>query len=394
MENEKKIDLIDYLVILVKWKKFLILFLIPIMILTYLAIYFFVEEQYDTQTLLIPAGEESIGGIAGLLGNLDVGLPFNIGGSTSPEMNIYNTIIYSRTNLEQIIEKFDLINVYGLSPDVEDYKKIAVETLAASITALETEYMAYSIEVRANSPKLSADINNYIIKLLNEKVIQLKTQKSKNNRIFLEERLIDIRYNLSWAEDSLMKYQETSGMFSPEEQYKGIVQAFSTIETELVAKKIQKSILEKVKGLNSADVQTLEFEIEGIEKKLREIKKYGEPAGTIPSIESLPEKAINYYRLLREVEINSAILQFILPLYEQAKIEEKKDIPTLQVIDYAIPNEKKSYPPRLLFTLLISFSVFIVLFLLILIKERPEGPNHDKIKYIRRNIFSWKIQSS
>jgi capsule polysaccharide export protein KpsE/RkpR len=226
--------------------------------------------------------------------------------------------------------------------------------------------------------------------LLNEKLIELKTQKSKNNRIFLEERLAEIRYNLRLAEDSLTHFQEISGIFSPEDQYKGIIEAYSQIETDLITKKIQKSILEKLKGENSADVGNINYEIDGIEKKLKEIKKFGEPSGTIPAIETLPEKAANYFRLLRDVEINTAILQFVIPLYEQAKIEEKKDIPTLQIIDYAVPVEVKSYPPRLIFTLIISFSVFLILFLFVIIKERVDGKNEDKIKFIKENLFRRK----
>lgn len=389
MENEKKIELVDYLVILVKWKKFLILLLLPTMIITYLAIYFFVEEQFDTEVLIVPSEEEGMSGIASLIGNLDMNIPF-LGGATSPDMNIYSTIIYSRTNLENVIDKFDLIQVYGLSEDIKDYRKKAVEILYDNINASETDFMAFSIEVRANDPQLSSDIANYIVELLNEKIVDLKTEKSRNNRIFLEERLLEIRENLRLAEDSLVKYQEYSGMISPEEQYKGIVEAYTNVESELITKRIQKSIIEKLKGDNSAEASSLQYEVESIENKLRDMKKHGEPAGIIPPINNLPEKAVNYFRLLREVEINSAILEFVIPLYEQSKIEEKKDIPTLQVIDYAIPYETKSYPPRLLFTLLITFTVFLFAFFSILLKERSNRGQDDKMKYISENLFKWK----
>ena len=390
MDKENKIELIDYFIVIVKWKKFLTYLLLPTLIITYLAIYFLVEEQFDAEVLIVPSEEDGMSGIASLIGNLDMNLPFNLGGATSPDMNIYSTIIYSRTNLEKVIEKFDLIRIYGLSEDIKDYRKKAVEILYDNINASETDFFAYSIEARANSPKLAADIANYIIELLNEKVVYLKTEKSRNNRIFLEQRLLEIRENLRIAEDSLVQYQEYSGIISPEDQYKGIVEAYTEVESELITKKIQKSILEKIRGEKSVEVTNLEIEIESIDNKLKDLKKRGEPSGIIPPISNLPEKAINYFRLLREVEINSAILEFVLPLYEQSKIEEKKDIPTLQVIDYAIPYETKSYPPRTLFTLLIAFSVFLFAFFAILLKERTSRSQDDKIKFIRENLFKWK----
>ena len=390
MEKEQKISLLEYLAIIVKWKKFFIYLLFPTLIFTYLAIYIFVDEQFDAEVLIVPTGDEGMSGISSLIGNLDLNLPFSFGGATSPDMNIYSTIIYSRTNLEKIIDKFNLIENYGLSADIKDFRKKAVEILYGNINASETDFMAYAIEVRANDPKLASDIANYLVELVNEKIVALKTEKSRNNRIFLEQRLVEIRESLRIAEDSLVNYQEFSGIISPEEQYKGIVEAYTGIESELIMKRIQKSVLEKIKGEKSPEVTNLHYEIEEIDNKLMDFKKHGEPAGIIPPMKNLPEKAINYFRLLREVEINSAILEFMLPLYEQSKIEEKKDIPTLQVIDFAVPYETKSYPPRLLFTLLITFSVFLFAFFSILLKERSNRNQDDNMKFIRENLFKWK----
>ena len=390
MAEDKKIDFLDYLVILIKWKKFLILLLLPTMIITYLAIYFLIEEQFDAEALIIPAEDTSMGGIASLIGNLDVNLPFDLGAASSPEMGLYSTIIYSRTNLQKIIDEFNLYQVYKLSSDTRDYKKRAVEQLGNSITASETEFGAFSLEIRSNSPELAANIANFVIDELNSTLIRIRTEKSKNNRMFLQERIVEIRENLRTSEDSLVIYQSVTGILQPEEQFKGIIEAYTSIESELIAKKIQKSILGNIKGEQSIDVTNMQFEIEEIERKLGELKKYGGPSGIIPSLETLPEKAINYFRILREVEINSAILEFVLPLYEQAKIEEKKDIPTLQVIDYAIPPEKKSFPPRTILTLLVTMSVFFITFIFILMKENRNLQESEKMKFVRANLFKWR----
>ena len=393
MSEDKKIDLLAYAVILVKWKKFLIALLLPTLIVSYLAIYFLVEEQFDSSALLIPAEDASLGGLASLIGNFGANLPFDIGAGSSPEMNMYNTIIYSRTNLQRIIDEFDLLNVYGLSPAIKDYKEKALKSLAGSIEAYETEFGAYEIKVRANSPDLSAEINNYIIQLLNDKLINLRTEKSRNNRLFLGERVVDIRKNLKNSEDSLMMFQEQSGILAAEDQMRGLIETYTTLETELITKQIEQSIIEKLRGKNSPQFETINVEVLEYEQRLEEMKRKGGPSGLIPALNSLPEQIINYFRFLREVEINSAILEFILPLYEQAKIEEKKDIPTLQVIDDAISPAKKSFPPRTILTLLITFSTFVITFIFILMKENENLQESEKMKYIRKNIFRWRSNS-
>ncbi len=391
MEKENKVDLLDYLVILVKWKKLLILILIPTLVISYLAIYFLIDEQYDADALIVPADDQSLGSISSLLSGLGNNLPFDIGGSTTnQDMSLYNTIIYSRTNLMNIIDKFDLVNVYNLNKNDKDYIEQALKILGNSINANETENMAYQIEVRAKSPDLAANITNYIVDLLINKIIELRTQKSKNNRIFLEDRISEIRENLTASEDSLQAFQKKSGIIYPEEQFKGIVTAYTELETNLITKQIQKSIIEELKGKDSPSAKNLELEVAKFENKLREMKRKGDTEGVIPSLKNLPENATDYVRYYREVEINNAILQFITPLYEQAKIEEKKDIPSLQVIDYAVPPAKKSFPPRTIFTLLITFVIFLITFIFILFKENEKLQSSDKMLYIKKNLFRWK----
>ena len=109
-------------------------------------------------------------------------------------------------------------------------------------------------------------------------------------------------------------------------------------------------------------------------------------------MEDLPEKFLTYFRLMREIEINSRMLQFLLPLYEQAKLEEQKEIPVLRVIDYGVPAPKKDYPPRLIFTLIILFGVFAILMIYIFFAENKELQNSEKIKFIKANIFKWNLK--
>jgi len=389
MSEDKKVDLLDYLVILVKWKKTLLIISVITAIVSYLSIYFLIDEQFDSSATIIPVEENSISGVAGFLKNLPIDIGETSGFSNS-EMDMYNTIIYSRTVLEKVIKKFNLINVYELDRSDPEYMEKALKILTDNVSAEVTEDNAYEISVRANTPNNAALITNYLIKLLNERIIELKTSKSSQNRIFLEGRLKEVRLNLKKAEDSLLAYQNKSGMLDAEDQVKGILEAYSKLETELITKQIQLSILRKVMSPDSPKLKSLEVEVEQFEEKMLELKNNGQPNSVLLSMNSLPKKAINYLRLLREVEINNSILEFVMPLYEQAKFDEQKDIPVLQIVDYAVPPVKKSYPPRLIFTLIITFGVFIITFLYIIIKENENLQASNKIIYIKNNLFKWK----
>jgi uncharacterized protein involved in exopolysaccharide biosynthesis len=73
-----------------------------------------------------------------------------------------------------------------------------------------------------------------------------------------------------------------------------------------------------------------------------------------------PEIGIEYLRQYRELELQGKILELILPLYEEAKIEEQRDTPAVIALDSAVPAVKHAKPKRLTFTLLLTLaSVFV-----------------------------------
>jgi hypothetical protein len=56
--------------------------------------------------------------------------------------------------------------------------------------------------------------------------------------------------------------------------------------------------------------------------------------------------------LYRETKIQEAVYQFLTQQYEIAKVQEAKEIPSVKVLDRALVPTKKSFPPRMLITLL------------------------------------------
>lgn len=389
MSDDKNFNVLNLLVVIVKWKRMLAACFLACLILSYLMIYFFIDPAYDAKVTIIPSEENNVTGLTNLLKNMK-SLPLDIGGSIqNKEMELYNTIIYSRSMLEEVINKFDLIKIYKLDSSNVDYKEIALKKLKSNIDAKETNDNAYEIKVRANTPNNAAAIANYLVDLLNKKIIDLKVNKSRENRIFLEQRLNDIRITLKKAEDSLRRYQEYSNLFDAKEQIKGIIGAYSALETSLITKQIEESILERILSKDSPQLNEVKIQVSEYKRKIDDIRANGQPNSLLFPFKSLPDKSLKYLRLYRDVEINSTLLEFILPLYEQSKFDEQKDIPVVQIIDYAIPPAKKSYPPRVIFTLIITMGFLFMVLLYILIKENKTFANTEQIEYIKRNLFKW-----
>jgi len=302
--------------------------------------------------------------------------------------NLFTTIIFSRTFLEGMIDKFDLMNEYGK----ESLEK-TIKQLSSSIEVDLLPEMAYMITVRASSPEKAVEMSNYLLNKVNSTVIELNVKKAKENRIFLEERNNTIKINLAKAEDSLQLFQQNTNILEAEKQIKVIVDVYSSFESELTLKEIESSIFEKIYGENSPKTKNSKIALEVYRSEFNKMKSGNTDNSLLIAMKNLPEYAKEYARLYREVEIYNAMLEFIIPLYEQIKFEEIKSIPVLQIIDRPSLPEKKSYPPRTLYTLLITFIIVFTISQTIFFRDYLNKTENEKLKLIRAELFNFKRKS-
>ena len=86
-----------------------------------------------------------------------------------------------------------------------------------------------------------------------------------------------------------------------------------------------------------------------------------------PVLADVPELGVELVRLKREVEIQNTLFVFLTQQYEEAKIKEAKDTPTVQILDYPQIPYLKSAPSRgliLIVCLLLTtlMNIFIILY--------------------------------
>lgn len=384
MAKYAQFDFLDYLIVINKWKLFIITVFVFTFLASYLAIYFFVPEKFDSSAVIIPSEQNSMNNIAGLMKSFS-GLPALSGLKSNDETDLFATIIYSRTNLSKVIDKFGLYKEYKL----DSYEKTLKE-LRSNIITQESDQGAFEIKVRGSSPQKSSEMANYIIELLNQTIVDLNIRKSHENRVFLESRYDEIKNNLRKSEDSLKYFQVNTGLISATDQGKASFDFYSKLESDLALKKVELSVYNKLYGENSPVTQNSKLLADEYQKTLNNFKVNSDNTNLILSINKLPSNLLTYYRLSRDIKIYNSILEFLVPLYEQARFDEVKDIPILQVIDKAVPPEKRAYPQRVLASLIISFIIAFLLLFGIIIKELLQNSSNEKIIYLKKEFFKFR----
>jgi len=138
MENENKLKesrFSDYLYVLYKWKKFMIINLLIVGLITTL-IAFLIPNQYKaTATIMIPPNDQmGLGGLTSLLGGKSsiASAGSRLFGMTNTSEDLLLGIINSRTALRDVINKFNLMEYYDI--DDKNMDK-AIKAFQADILA-------------------------------------------------------------------------------------------------------------------------------------------------------------------------------------------------------------------------------------------------------------------
>lgn len=381
--TKKPLKFGDYIYVLYKWKKFLFINLLIVIILSVTYSLLLPLNYKATATITLPPEQQmGFGGLTNLMGGKSsiASMGARLFGVTNQSEDIILGLLNSRSSLTKIIDKFDLMSYYEINDNNMDK---ALKAFRNDISTDPNEFGMVDFSVINKDPKLSAEIANYMVSLADSMNIELNIKAAKNNRIFIEQRYLKNVSDLRNAEDSLYKFQRKYGIVAVPEQLEITVKAAAEVESLLMQKEMEAYFIQQVYGEESPQYQGIFAEQKLLKSKIQELKSsenLGASSNVFYAFKKMPDIAIQYLRAYREVEIQQTILEFVLPMYEQAKVEEQKSIPTLLVIDKATPPELKYGPKRaaIVLGLFLLFSFILIPFVFwgekVLSRDKPENP--------------------
>lgn len=268
------------------------------------------------------------------------------------ELDRFLAILRSNAVLEAVIEKFDLVRVY----DITDYpREKTLKELLDNVTFTVEDEGQLTITVYDRDPQRAADMANMFVTLLNRTNTELQVQNARENRIFIEERYTKNLRDLAAAEDSLRAFQQRHGIIAMPEQTEASIKAAAEIAAQIALKEVQEGVLRRTTSGDHPSVAALRVEVEELRRKLADMNRGSkrEDGGmqVFVPFDKVPRLGTDFVRRFREVEIQYKILQFLTPLYEQAKVEERRQTPSVLVLDRAVPAERKAKPRASLYAL-------------------------------------------
>lgn len=364
-EKMKHLSISDYLSILSKWKYFLlIILLVTAIILSIISLLISNTYKANSVVMISPESGIGLGGLSGLIGGKSGAASFGsrlLGGSNANEDMIFG-ILNSRTAITKVIDKFNLLEYYQIKDKNIDK---TIKAFSEDFDFDLTENNFIEISVINKDPEMAAEIANYFVLVLDSLNNKINSEAAGNNRRFIENRYLKNLTDLKAAEDSLYGFQKKYGIVAVPEQFELAFKASAEIEAEYFKRQILSEVTLQQFGEESPQYKTQLIELNILKEKIDQLKNSSnltKSSNIFLPFNQLPDIAIKYLRIYREVEIQSKILEITLPMYEQARVEEVKNIPAVIVVDKAKIPQIKYRPQRAFIVVSVSF---LLLFLLI-----------------------------
>lgn len=393
-----------------------------ISLLVSLAISFAIPKQYKSTASIMPPDQQGssamllaaltghAGGL-GALGSLASGL---LGGRTSTALFI--NLLQSGTVSDRLIDRFNLQQVYH-----KRYRVDAAKHLARCTEITEDKKSGViTITVEDRDRVRARDLAQAYLDELNHLVTRTNTSAAHRERVFIENRLNAVQASLEDAEIKLSQFSSRNSAVDLKEQTRAMVDAGARVQAELLVEQSGLQSLRQIYGDGNVRVRETEARIASLQGDLtrmtgssapltdKEIHADGDaPSGDddkgelYPPLRQLPRLAVPYGDLYRQLKVQEAVFELLTQQYELARVEEAKDVSVVSVIDSPGIAEKKSFPPRLLLSLLLTFLSFAGACAFIAIRDYwakvdPRDPRKmlaaDVLPVLHRRIHSIRLK--
>ena len=372
-EPVEEVTLLDILIVLAKHKKMIAQITIGATLLA-LVISFVIPKKFTATTRILPPQQTQSSAIAMLaqLNPLAAGLGRDLG--LKNPSDLFVTMLKSRTVEDALIDKFDLRREYDYKTYYDTRKKLESRS---SISSDKDGTIAISVE--DGDPQRSADMANAYVDELYKLTQTLAVTEASQRRLFFQRQLDMAKQDLAEAEASLRQTQEKTGIIQLDGQAKAIIESTAELKAQIAAREVQLQRMKLFATDQNPEYQGLQQELSGLRAQLAraEQTRTGGNGEIQIATAKIPEAGLEYVRRYRDVKYYETIFELLAKQYEAAKLDEAKNAAIIQVMDKAVPPEKKSSPKRGLIAAVTLFAAFFLSCLWALVRESYRRMNED-----------------
>ncbi len=313
---------------------------------------------YTSTATILPPENKSEAGLDML--SFITEMPLNLSGAFgfgSTMTDIYIGILQSRNVREQVIKRLDLMTIWE-----QDLMEDALRQLDGQAIIELTDEGFISISITAKTRARAQEMCNVFLEELDRVNQNARYTTARYTREFIEKRLKEADNDLHTAAENLRDFQKNYSVISLEEQSISSIRAAAEIRAQLTLSEVEYDVLRKQLSKSHEKIKLIEHRIEALQNQLNRIE-FGNgksESDLLLPFSKIPDLGLKYIFLYKDVEVQKAIYELLVKQYEQARIQESRDTPTVELLDRPDLPERKSKPKRALVVLAASFLSFFV----------------------------------
>ncbi|MFC1580383.1 GumC family protein [Thermodesulfobacteriota bacterium] len=398
---EDEINLIDLIYPIYKRRKFLILFCF--MVVIFVGLWTMrMAKVYQAKAVILPEAKESASGgelKAAFLQQFGIA---GVGGSSASPTANFGAVLKSAELAEEVLERYNYFYIKGVS---ENSINNVIESFANEIKVVESRNdSTLSITIYSNDPVIAVDLANSYTISLDEYNRTNSLTSAQRLRKYIEKRLDAAGRELEVAQKDLRKFQQQKKAISISKQAEATLEVLSEMESQLVALEVEKAAKQRFYRGPHIEIEQMKAKMDALQKNIDRLTYSAEPKVDVERergkiefyipLAQIPELSFEESRILLTVKAKTGVVTMLTTQLEQAKLDEARDMPTINLLDTAKTPER--IKPKLKTNVLLAavVSLFMGIFLIFLIEfiqkmeQDPEtSPKWLEMKNSLRNTI-------
>jgi uncharacterized protein involved in exopolysaccharide biosynthesis len=266
----------------------------------------------------------------------------------------YVAMLKSRTIADIMLSRFKLKELYE-----EHFFEDARSELSKRTRTSAGKDGLITIEVDDHDPARAADMANAYVEQLGTMMLKLATTEAGQRRLFFEKRLQEARDELTRAEVALRAGGVGQAALKATPQ--SALEPLAKLRAQATAQEVRVASMGGAMTESNPELQQARRELSALRAQLERAEQ--EDAGTTTG------SGAEYIARYRAFKYQETLFELMAKQYEMARLDEAREGATIQVVDRAIPPERKSRPRKAVISAVTAVATGVALLIFVFVRQ-------------------------
>ena len=258
--------------------------------------------------------------------------------------DMYVAMLKSATVEDAMIQRYSLMKEYHakyLSFARKDFEN------HATVNGSKKDGLIH-ISVNDSNPQRAAELANGWVDQFRKLSEHLAIGEAAQRRVFFEQQLEQAKDKLADAEEALKRTEQQTGVIELDSQAKVLIESAAALRAQITGKEVEIQSLKTFATGQNAQLIQAQQELDSMRAQLAKLggNETDPDSDMVMAKGKVTEAGLEYVRKMRDVKYYETIFEILARQFELAKLDEAREGSMVQVVDPAIPPDRRSFPKR------------------------------------------------